>query len=75
MIVGPSAVVHAGLAIGLLCLGNSASGGPPPGGPSGWLLPGVVLVVITGGSGRIGAMGVNLMRWLTCCVSSEVIIV
>ena len=62
MIAGPLVGVHAGLAIGLSFLGDPTSGGPSSGGLSVLLLPCVVLVVITGGSGCIGAMGVNLIR-------------
>ena len=67
--MGPSTGVRAGPTTGPLS-GGSLPGGSSPGGLSGVFSVRTTWVVITGGSGRIGAIGVNLMRWLTCCVSS-----
>ena len=70
IIVGPSADARTGPSTGLLSLGGSSSGGPSPGGLFGVFPVHTTWVVVTGGGGRIGAMGVNLICWLTCCVSS-----
>ena len=70
IIVGPSAGARTGPATSLSFLGGSLSGGPSPGGLSGVFSIHTTWVAVTGGSGCIGAIGVNLMRWLTCCVSS-----
>ena len=68
--MGHSAGKRAGPITGLSSFDGSPSGGPSPGGLSELFFIRVAWVVVTGGSGHIGAMGVNLMRWLTCCVSS-----
>ena len=69
MIAGPSTVARASLTTGSSCLGDPASGGPSPGGHSGLLLLGIVLIVITGGMSRYNGSWIG-PTWVVLGLSS-----